>query len=110
MSAAVIEPEPVPLERGDTGRLVVPGTRISLDVLVAAFKRGKTPEAVHDAFETVSLADVYAVFTYYLRHRNEVEAYLSQQDREAAEIQSRVEAEFPLAEGLRAKVLARLDT
>jgi len=58
----------------------------------------------------VSLADVYAVFTYYLRHRGEVEAYLALQDREAAEIRSRVEAEFPLTEGLRAKILARLDT
>lgn len=34
---------------------MVPGTRISLDVLVADFKQGKTPESVHDACETVSL-------------------------------------------------------
>lgn len=109
MSAAVIEPEPVPLVRDEAGRLMVPGTRISLDVLVAAFKRGKSPEAIHDAYETVSLADVYAVLAYYLRHRGEVETYLAQQDREADEIQAQVEAEFPLPEGLRARLLARLD-
>jgi len=108
MSAAVIEPEPVPLVRDGAGRLMVPGTRISLDVLVAAFKRGRTPEAIHDAFETVSLADVYAVFTYYLRHRAEVEAYLAEQDRSADEIQARIEALYPSEEGLRAKLLARL--
>lgn len=89
---------------------MVPGTRISLDVLVAAFKRGKTPEAVHDSYETVSLADAYAIFTYYLRHRAEVEAYLTAQERDGAEIQERIEAEYPLRDGLRAKLLARLET
>lgn len=34
---------------------MVSGTRISLDVLVTDFKRGKTPEAIHEAHETVSL-------------------------------------------------------
>lgn len=107
MAAEVIEPEPVPLVRDEAGRLMVPGTRISLDVLVAAFKRGKTPEAIHDSYETVSLADVDAIFSYYLRHRAEVEAYLSRQEREADGIQARIEAEFPIPEGLRAKLLAR---
>lgn len=110
MTAAAIAPEPVPLVRDQAGRLMVPGTRISLDVLVSAFKRGRTPEAIHDAFETVSLADVYAIFTYYLRHRAEVEAYLAEQEREGAEIQARIEVEHPLSDGLRAKLLARLDS
>lgn len=110
MTAAAIEPEPVPLVRDQTGRLMVPNTRISLDVLVAAFRRGKTPEAIHDAYETVSLPDVYAIFTYYLRHRTEVEAYLAEQEREEASIQARIEAEHPLSDGLRAKLRAALDT
>ncbi len=109
MSAVAIEPEPVPLVWDGAGRLVVPGTRISLDVLIAAFKRGKTPEAIHDAFETVSLADVYAVFTYYLRHRVDVEAYLAEHERRADEIQASIETHYPPEEGLRAKLLERLD-
>jgi hypothetical protein len=36
---------------------------------VADFKLGKTPESIHGAFEAVSLADVYAIFAHYLRHR-----------------------------------------
>lgn len=110
MSAAAIEPEPVPLVRDRSGRFVVPGTRISLDVLVAAFKRSKTPETIHDSYETVSLGDVYAIFTYYVRHRAEVEAYLAEQEHEGAAIQERIEAEYPLNDGLRAKLLARLET
>lgn len=110
MTAAAIEPEPVPLVRDSAGRLMVPGSRISLDDLVAAFKRGKTPEAIHDAFETVSLADVYAILTYYLRHRPEVEKYLEQQIQEDARVRADIEAAFPLSEGLRARLLARHNT
>lgn len=109
MSAEAIEPEPVPLVRDQAGRLMVPGTRISLDVLVADFKQGRMPESIHEAYETVSLADVYAVFAYYLRHRGEVEAYLVEQQREGAEIQARIEADDP-PDGLRARLLARLDS
>jgi len=69
----------------------------------------QTPESVHEAYETVSLADVYAIFAYYLRHRTDVEAYLAEQEREGAEIQARIETNDPPG-GLRAKLLARLDT
>jgi uncharacterized protein (DUF433 family) len=110
MTAVAVDPEPVPLVRDQAGRLMVPDTRISLDVLVAAFKRGKTPEAIHDSYETVSLGDVYAIFTYYLRHRAEVEAYLAEQEREGRAVQTRTEVEHPLSDGLRAKLLARLET
>lgn len=109
MTAAAIAPEPVPLVRDTAGRLMVPGTRLSLDVLVADFNQGKTPESIHDAYETVALADVYAIFAYYLRHRAVVEAYLAEQVREGAEIQARFEADDP-PEGLRARLLARLDS
>lgn len=56
------------------------------------------------------MADVCAIFSYYLRHRGEVESYLAEQLREGAEIQARIEAKYPMPEGLRAKLLARLDT
>jgi uncharacterized protein (DUF433 family) len=105
----VIDPEPVPLVRDQAGRLMVPGSRVCLDVLVAAFKRGASPEAIYDNYETVPLADVYAIFSYYLRHRAEVEAYLAEQVREGAEIQARIEEIYP-PDGLRAKLIARLET
>lgn len=109
MTAAAIEPEPVPLARDQAGRLMVPNTRISLDILVADFKRGRTPEAIYDAYATVSLADIYAVLAYYLRHQAEVEEYLAEQDEAVTEVRARMEAEFP-PQGRRARLLARLDT
>ena len=110
MTAHAIAPEPVPLVLDHAGRLMVPGTRVSLDVLVAAFKRGKTPEAIHEGYETVPLADVYAIFAYYLRHRDEVEEYLAERQRQGEEVKARIEALYPPEEGLRAKLLARLES
>lgn len=54
--------------------------------------------------------DVYAIFSYDLRHRAVVESYLAEQLRAGAEVQARIEEIYPLPEGLRAKFLARLDT
>lgn len=108
MTAAAVDPEPVPLTRDAAGRLVVAGTRLPLDTLVAAFERGDSPEAIHESFPTLSLGDTYAIFTYCLRHRAEVDAYLAERERQRAGIRAEVEARFP-PEGLRARLLARLE-
>lgn len=106
MSAAAIQPDPVPLVMDGAGRLMVVGTRVPIDTLVAAFKRGESPEAIHESFDTVALADVYAVLAYYLRHRADVELYLSERQRQGMEVQARMESEYP-SDGLRARLLAR---
>lgn len=108
MAIAAFEPEPIPLTRDETGRLMVIGTRVPLDTLVAAFERGESLEAIHEAYDTVALGDVYAVFTYCVRHRDEVRAYLTERAQQRAETQAATEARFP-PEGLRARLLARLD-
>lgn len=109
MTAAAVEPEPVPLTRDASGRLMVMGTRVPLDTLVSAFERGDSPEAIHESYPTVPLGDIYAIFTYCVRHRDEVNLYLSERAEQRAEIRSEVETRFP-PEGLRAKLLARRDT
>lgn len=106
MSAAAIQPDPVPLAMDDAGRLMVVGTRIPIDTLIAAFKRGESPEAIHESFDTVALVDVYAVLAYYLRHRGDIEVYLRERERQGHEVQARIEAEYPSG-GLRARLLAR---
>lgn len=109
MTAAVVEPEPVPLTRDATGRLMVIGTRVPLDTLVAAFERGDSPEAIHESYPTVALGDIYAIFTYCLRHRSEVNTYLAGRSARRAATRTEVETRFP-PDGLRARLLARLGT
>lgn len=84
----------------------VSGTRVSLDSLVYAFWDGSSPEAIAEQFDSVPLADVYLALGYYLRNREEVDAYLQEQrklDDEAREYWEQKQE----ARGLRAKLLAR---
>jgi len=57
------------------------GTRIGLDVLVYAYRRGKTPEALLEAYPSIgSLAKVHGVIAFILEHPQAVESYLREQD------------------------------
>ena len=55
-------------------------TRVMLDALVAGFEQGHSPETIQQQFPALSLEEVYGAITYYLAHRDEVQAYLKRQD------------------------------
>lgn len=72
-----IENQAPPLHLDPDGVVRVGDTRVTLDSLVAAFTKGFTAEEIAQQFPSVALVDVYAVITYYLRHREDVERYLA---------------------------------
>ncbi len=101
--------DPLPLVQSEDGRVIrVAGTRVTLDTLIAAFKRGATPEEIAQDFSAVSLADVYAVITYYLRHRSEVDEYLEKRTLEHAELRREIEGR-PEYQEFRERLLARME-
>ncbi len=107
MTAIDIAPLIVPLTRLPDGTLRVTGTRIPLDRVIESYKYGATPEAIVDSFDSLKLADVYALISYYLNHTEEVEAYLSAREKEAEEIRRRIEAsQPPLPAELRERIRA----
>jgi len=105
--ALSIAAEPIPLEVDTSGTVRVGGTRLTLETVLGAFKRGDSPDEIAVAFPGLELADVYAVITYYLRHRAEVEAYLRAQEAKAARARRKVEASQGDQRGLRERLLAR---
>ena len=83
--------DPLPVVVGENGRVIrVAGTRVTLDTLIGAFKRGATPEEIAQDYSAVSLPDVYAVITYYLRHRSDVDEYLERRTLEHTASASRL--------------------
>src|SRR5882757_5571301 len=54
-------PEPVPLTQDSSGVLRVAGSRVTLEVLVAAFDGGATPEEIVQQYPSLDLGSVYAV-------------------------------------------------
>jgi uncharacterized protein (DUF433 family) len=86
---------PSPLRPDEGGVLRVGTSRVSLDVVVQEYENGMTPEDIVRAYDTLDLADVYAVVAYYLRHRTEVKAYLDRRQDEAARLRTAVESRRP---------------
>jgi uncharacterized protein (DUF433 family) len=98
--------ERVPIETDSDGVIRVGGTRVTLDTLVAAFEAGATAEEMAHQYPSVSLADIYSVIAYYLRHQPEVRAYLGQRHQQAARVREENERRFDPT-GVRDRLLAR---
>ncbi len=67
------------------GNYYVSGTRVSLDSLVHAFRRGESPETICQNFELLHLEGVYGSIAYYLANQAGIDAYLLRQDEKWAE-------------------------
>ena len=69
------------VEQRDSGYWIT-GTRISLDSIVYAFKRGVAPESIQRAFPLLTLEEIYGAITFYLAHEQEIDTYLAQAEIE----------------------------
>ncbi len=95
-----------PLKVDKAGSIRIGKTRVLLDTVVSAFKTGSTPEEIVMQFPALTLADVYAVISYYLSHRHAVELYLENNRKTANEIKQAFQSKFPTT-GIRERLLAR---
>jgi uncharacterized protein (DUF433 family) len=97
----------VPLREEPSGVLRVGTSRVLLELVLHAFKAGATPEAIVQSYDTLNLADVYAVISGYLATPTRFEEYLRIRDEVAAEARRTIE-QFQGPQGnLREILLAR---
>lgn len=79
------------------GGYYVAGTRIGLDVVVYDFRRGRSAEAIFEAYPSIgSLAKTYGAITFILEHPAEVDAYLQDQDR----IFEQIKTKYPMPQDM----------
>lgn len=105
----IVEPQPVPLRKDPDGTWRIGNTRILLDLVVHAFNAGRTPEDIVQSYDTLHLEDVYAVITYYLTHRAEVDNYLQQQETEVESLWQDIKKR-PDYQDFRQRLLGRRST
>lgn len=98
--------ETIPLRTDDRGAIRVGGTLVTLDVVIESYDHGATPEQIVQKFGELRLDDVYAVITYYLRHVDDVRAYLEKREQEAGALREKVESR-PRNQQLRKRLLQR---
>ncbi len=101
-----IKTDAPPLREDLGGAIRVGPTRVTLRIVLFAYKQGESPEQIVDAFDTLQLADVYSAIGYYLRHQAEVDAYLRWSEAEADALRRKIEAQ-PGHREFRERLLAR---
>ena len=101
-----VSAEAVPLVQGNDGVIRVRGTRITLDTVLAAFRDGATAEEIVQQYPSISLADVYQVIGYSLRHSSELETYFAQR-RETSRKTKELNESTWQPDGIRDRLLAR---
>jgi uncharacterized protein (DUF433 family) len=106
MSLVLEQTERVPFAEDASGVIHVAGTRVTLDTLAEAFHEGATAEEMAQQYPSLSLADVYSVLGYLLRHQREVAAYLEARAAQRKIIGLENEGRFN-PQGVRARLLAR---
>jgi uncharacterized protein (DUF433 family) len=84
------------------GNYYVTGTRISLDSIVYAFRRGESPETICQNFELLQLEEIYGAITYYLANQDSIDTYLIRQNEKWTAARRSAE---PLPANLREKLM-----
>lgn len=107
MSGVTIQADAPPLRPDASGALRIGQSRILLELVIRAFQDGVTPEAIVHRYPTTTLADVYAVIAYYLRHQAEIERYLAERERLAGEVRQQVESRQGDLGEIRRRLLAQ---
>jgi uncharacterized protein (DUF433 family) len=102
-----LQSDPLPLRQEEDGAIRIGKTRVLLELVIQAHLEGLNPPEIVNRYPSLQLADVYAVVTFYLRHKDEVEAYLRSCEEEAEIIRKKIEAAGMTHTGLREEFEAR---
>jgi len=72
------------------------GSRVSLDSVICEFLKGESPEAIAQAFPSLSLEQVYGGITFYLANRPALDQYLRDGDKAFDELSQSARHANPL--------------
>jgi hypothetical protein len=97
----------VPLREDPPGVFRVGNTRVLLELVLDAFKRGESAEAIVRSYRSLRLADVYAVISRYLADPEPFDRYLRRCDEEAEAVRHQLEAAGVTGQVSKEELLAR---
>ncbi|WP_207687147.1 DUF433 domain-containing protein [Desulfonema limicola] len=101
-----IKNEPLPLEENIDGVILVGKTRVTLDTVISSFNNGATAEEIVYQYPVLNLADIYAIISYYLRNKNEIDLYLNRRSNISKQVYEKNRIRFDNV-GIRERLLAR---
>jgi uncharacterized protein (DUF433 family) len=100
--------DPLPLKIEPSGVMRIGATRVSLESAIHAYRRGLSPEQIVEQYDTLDLGDVYAIISYYLHHRQQIDEYVASRSEELDRFESESIASGGTPTGLRERFRSRL--
>jgi uncharacterized protein (DUF433 family) len=79
------------LRTDESGAIRIGRTRILLELIIRAYKAGKTPEQISESYPSLDLSDIYTIIGHYLKHTDEVETYLAMREQQAKEVRRKID-------------------
>ncbi|MCP9496148.1 MAG: DUF433 domain-containing protein [Pyrinomonadaceae bacterium MAG19_C2-C3] len=64
------------------GAYLIVESRVSLDSVVYAFRRGASAESINHSFPSLTLEQIYGAITFYLANQECIDAYLAEGESE----------------------------
>ena len=86
-----------PFRWDEAGGIRIGKSSVTLDSLLASYKRGSTPEEIAVQYSVLSLEEIYTAIAYYLSHPKEMEKYLQQRYQKAQEQRNQFVKQYNLA-------------
>ena len=90
------------------GVYLIKGARVALDSVIYQFRQGRSPEAIQDAFPSLSLRQVYGAIAFYLDRQDELDAYLAQSEAAEENFSREIARLFPQGAALKARISRNL--
>jgi len=86
----------VPIWEEPAGVFRVGKSRVLLELVLAAYLRGESPEGIVRSYRSLTLVDVYAVIGCYLANPTPFKNYLLQCEQKSQLIQTQIESGQPV--------------
>ncbi len=106
MSLTALSAKPAPIAKDENGVFRVGGTRVRLNTVLGAYHQGCSAEEILLKYPALKLDDIYALITYYLWHREEIDAYLEERRQIEQQTREELDSRFP-SDGVRQRLLSR---
>jgi uncharacterized protein (DUF433 family) len=107
MTMPSIQAEAPAIRVDPDGTMRVGGSRVIVDLVIQSYLNGASAESIVQAYTSISLAEAYSVIAYYLRHRQEMDAYLAEKARTGAYMRDKLAAMHGDVSLIRDRLLAR---
>jgi hypothetical protein len=103
-----IAADPAPLEVLPNGDVVSTASGVLYEYFMTWYLRGDTPEELMQALPELTLGETYRLIAYYHTHKDEVDAWLAELDREEQEVMRWADEHFPQDPDLWDRLRSRL--